>query len=253
MFHFKPNVYGAHPREHVVGSSRETPGRPLQASKVWIAPTPETPSRARGGVQDSNDARLLRVSTMPESRDEDREVLESSSGGLILRRRTFDEQKKHSQAKANDLIARYELSDVKNTALNKKGTIKSTSTASLRTISYQEAMSLIAKEHDEIVSRTGNNNPLLTKRQEEEKNKAEDKIRRMADWKKTNERDGPPTLRALKSKSFEEQKIETKGSGIISFGGAVPLMIQTKPVERAANDKGYIASNGKTYHCDTLC
>jgi hypothetical protein len=286
MYHFKPNAYGGQPdipsrsAKQVLGSSARNPHPTIQSSQVWIAPTPPIALRGRRAVHDSNDVRLLRTSTMPEARDEDRELPRSSSGGSILRRRTFDEQKKMSEARANELITRFELSDVKNTALNKKGTFNSTNTVSLRTISTQEAMRLIAKEQEEIINRTGNENPLLTKRQVEEKNKVEDKIRRMAEWKKNRESEGLVTLGglvndqnrgaarlaqsysgdsgfgqfALQTKSSEEHSIEIKSPGTgITLAHADPLNPQATPVERKANQRGYKASNGKTYDLDTLC
>ena len=129
--------------------------------------------------QHAKDLSLQRSSTMPLNHGENREFHRSASGGLIVLRRTLEERKKINEARASELSSLYELSDIKNTELNKKGIfkIKATEykgTPSVLTITPKEAAKMFEKRAQEYQDKHKGAGPLLTAQEMRGKVKLED-------------------------------------------------------------------------------
>ena len=109
--------------------------------------------------------------SMPLVDDEDdkanTDVHRTFSGGLIMRRRTLEEQKRLSQNRSFELSVRFELSDVKDTDLNKNGKFKVNATnytgaPSLQTISPKEAIKVFENRKRESDAKKQVEDPLLS-------------------------------------------------------------------------------------------
>lgn len=96
----------------------------LSASQDQAWPT----SSVNDGLT-TQDISITRSATMPEQHSSTISIGRTRSGGLIPRKRSYEEQEKLSRARASHLSSLYEMSNVeKNTALNKNACFQQTFT-----------------------------------------------------------------------------------------------------------------------------
>jgi hypothetical protein len=201
------------------------------------------------------------TSTTTDDSDDMLDVKRTSSGGLIMRRKTFEEQEQLSRARAAELSALYELSEAKETKLNKRGIFKHhiTGTPSVKgsLMTPRQASSRFARQESNRKTRTGGRDPLLTAHEIKEKSDKEELERRKAAVKQKNK-----VRRSVISSSFDRggysdenlmpetigyEIVLSNGRGSLVPGAAIPL--PNKP----AHGSGYRAANGVIYDVPNLC
>jgi hypothetical protein len=185
------------------------------------------------------------------------DIKRTGSGGLIMRKKTFEEQEQLSRARAAVLSDLYELSEGKETKLNKKGIFKhrvaGNPSVKGSLMSPQLAAAKFAKQEVDRKTRTGGKDPLLTAHEIKEKTENEELERRKAAVKQKNK------LRRdmiYPASSFDENLLPntvgyeillSNGKGSLVPGVAIPL--PNKP----ARGGGYRAANGVIYDVPQLC
>jgi hypothetical protein len=198
--------------------------------------------------------------------DDALDIKRTGSGGLIMRKRTFDEQEQLSRARAAVLSDLYELSEGKETKLNKKGifkrkvTGKPSLTGSLMT--PQLAATKFAKQEADRKTRTGGKDPLLTAREIKEKTENEGLERRKLEVKEKNKGlscmissassfDGPTRGGSndenLLPDTVGYEIVLSNGKGSFVPGVAIPLP------NKSARGGGYRAANGVIYDVPRMC
>jgi hypothetical protein len=153
----------------------------INAFTFWA---PESSPRAESdthhqalGLKDRSapeEASLIRSATMPE-RYEFLEVHRTGSGGLIMRKRTFEEQMELSRAKALRLSEIYEMSDVRTPTFNKNASfqhkaIEYKGKPSFAQIDPKQAALAYRQKQNQMYERI-QEDPLLMERERKEKMK----------------------------------------------------------------------------------
>jgi hypothetical protein len=128
----------------------------------------------------AEEASMIRSATMPE-RYEFLEVHRTGSGGLIMRKRTFEEQKELSREKALQLSEIYEMSDVRTATLNKKASfqhkaIEYKGKPSFAQIDPKQAALAYRQKQDQAYERR-KEDPLLMERERKVKMKIENPVK----------------------------------------------------------------------------
>jgi hypothetical protein len=199
-----------------------------------------------------------------------------SGAGLLLKNKNFEERQKVSQARATELSDLYELSEQKDTELNRNAIIKHKvtcapsmgghlMTAKHAAINYYK----IEKDH---ATRTRGKDPLLTAHEIKERERQATMARRKADIKKRNR--GPTEITATSSSEDASNRVGSSPKVVSSYdkddllpdtvgfeivGGAgnggcsmVPTVAKLLP-NRPAKKTGYRAANGVYYDVPNLC
>jgi hypothetical protein len=214
----------------------------------------------------SQHSNIARAMTADNGDDAMHDIKRTGSGGLIMRKKSFEEQEQLSQARAAVLSDLYELSEGKDTDLNKKGIFKHQITGKPSVKGSQTTPQLaaakFAKQESNRKWRTGGRDPLLTVHEIKEKTEREDLERRKAAVKQKNKLrhdmispassfDGPTrggyNDENLLPEAVGYEIVASNGRGSLVPGAAVPL--PNKP----ARGGGYRAANGVIYDVPNLC
>ena len=215
--------------------------------------------------EESQQLSITRAMTA-ENGDDMLDIKRTGSGGLIMRKKTFDEQEQLSRARAAVLSDLYELSEGKDTNLNKNGIFKQKVTGNPSVkgslMTPQLAAAKFAKQEVDRKARTGGKDPLLTAHEVQEKTRHEELQRRKLAVKEKNKVrsniisptssfDGPTrggyNDENLLPDTVGYEIVLSNGKGSLVPGVAVPL--SNKP----ARGGGYRAANGVIYDVPRLC
>ena len=220
MYHFRVGSFGATSGESVSsGQSRRssTPDDYITSTSVRSLP------RNFRTTQHSKDLSLQRSFTEPFYRGENPEFHRSASGCLIERSRILGKGNKVNEALASELSSLYELSDFKNTALNKNGNFKIKATEykgspSVLTITPKEAAKIFEKRAQEYQSKNKGVDPLLSEQEKRKMEKLDDlKLRQVAYSSKPKESGGRSLTSNVHSRapfSVKEQNFSSRSKSL---------------------------------------
>jgi hypothetical protein len=200
-----------------------------------------------------------------------------SGAGLLLKNKSSEQRQKVSQARAAELSDLYELSEQKDTELNRNAIIKHKVTCAPsmggHLMTAKHAANNYYKIEKDHATRTKGKDPLLMAHEIKERERQATMARRKADIKKRNR--GPTTPIAATS-SFEDapNRVGSSPKGVSSYddddllpdtvgfeivGGAgnggfamVPTVAKPLP-NRPAKKTRYRAANGVYYDVPNLC
>jgi hypothetical protein len=174
---------------------------------------------------------VRRSNSMPETGEDQypaNEIKPSLSGGFLFRRkRSVEKKMETSRARALEMSARYELSDVKDESLNKGASFKIPiiGTPSLSdTMTAKQAAKVFGKKQQEANTKAAAADPLLTERE-----RKENKRRELVDQRKTASAHTSPSQ--LSRAPLLQKQMKTDGS---SQNSRFPF---TKPQESSTGGK----------------
>jgi len=189
-------------------------GRDESGDSVWMTAAEEDLAAQQEVLS------IPRSVTMPETSASSVDMYRTASGGLILRRRTYEEQKELSHAKASQLSSLYEMSGVqKHTALNKNASFHHKATEytgkpSFAPMDAKQAAEAFRKRQAEASERR-KEDPLRTER--------ERKVDRLAAMRKTRSSKPLGNRQDECTNTWHHERIEV-GDGIEVVAYNLPQM-----------------------------
>jgi hypothetical protein len=185
------------------------------------------PSSVNDGLT-AQDVSIARSATMPEQYSSTISIGRSISGGLIPRKRSYEEQEKLSRARASHLSSLYEMSNVeKNTALNKNACFHETFTNHMGTPSLAMADPKQAAEayrmRQQEAREQRKKDPLLTERERRSANKLGNMHQQTIKRKPLGDRQDKGVPLSVANKPRPRERIQLgDGDGIeIVYSGSV--------------------------------
>jgi hypothetical protein len=280
MFHFKTNVHPG-PEEEAPMSHRPSKSEMFFSQHRGGSSSfhHNAVSPSLYGAESTNLPGIFRAKTSDWNNGDMFAIRRTGSGGLLMKNRSFEKQKNVSRARAAQLSALYEMSESKDTNLNRKAIIKHNVTCAAKMggqiMTAKQAAMKFTKQEAAFKARTKGNDPLLTAHEIKERERKELITRRKTEIKKRN--NGKSPTEVTPTSSFEDsapkrvrtsprhvasyddddllpssvgfEVVGTKGCGAFSM---LPAVAKPRPSNPAKNT-GYRAANGIVYDVPNLC
>jgi hypothetical protein len=251
MFHFKTSTYPA-PKSSLEGATR----RPSQSEIVSTQRRGSSSLHHNAVSPGLYGAQSQILQSMTTDLDEAGDIQRTGSGGLLMRKRTFEEKDQISRARAAELSALYELSESKEFDLNHNAMVKTkvvcAPSIGNNTMTAKQAFARFAKQERDYKARISKgSDPLLAPHELKERERLAAAEKRRAEI--INAKNKGPNKEEAFPDTFGIEIVarNTMRRGISIVNGNAVQAAATKP--RSSNSLGYRAANGIVYEVENLC